>query len=244
MCVISLFIAFYWLWDSRKENEDYLSCTGELCHRTQWIDTRRERQRGTVRSGNKSPGERGKHKHVGLWAFPSLEGQNPAHGADQLSHVPPVNQHSCGILRCSRSPSQSVLPNCVQRGAADRRQTPILYLLGVPQETGGLGNRPDSKSADAEPVRMSRTQRRGSRDIWSTQAFVVGGGVCRVLFSSWTIHKEPRVWRAGVSRFPGHSTARTVGRRCRRELKFFSNCGKMRITYNMASGPFLRVQFT
>ena len=47
LCVILLFIAFYWLWDCWRENEDYLSCTEEICHRAQRIAvSQRERQPG------------------------------------------------------------------------------------------------------------------------------------------------------------------------------------------------------
>lgn len=48
MRVILLFIAFYWLWDRWRENEDYLSRTEETCQRTRRGCHRRERQRGTL----------------------------------------------------------------------------------------------------------------------------------------------------------------------------------------------------
>lgn len=60
---------------------------------------------------------------------------------------------------------------------------------------------------------VTNTEKVEQRHLVNTGYLHGRGGVCRVLSLSWTIHKEPRVWRAGVSRFPGHTTTHTVGRR-------------------------------
>lgn len=52
-CVISLFIAFYWLGDCWKQNKDCLSCREEVCHRTCWNCHWRGRQLEEEQLGQK-----------------------------------------------------------------------------------------------------------------------------------------------------------------------------------------------
>lgn len=93
--------------------------------------------------------------------------------------------------------------------------------LGDWASNGKLGSR--AAQLHAEATGALGTQRRRGRDVCSTHTLISqGGAACRVLFSSWTAHKEPRLWRAGVSRFPGLSTGHTwVRGKAKKDVKFF-----------------------